>query len=281
MISFKTFFTTFYSYKGGVGRTSSLINTALLKAISGDRVVVLDFDLEAPGITSYVNEIAQKNKKSIDMDTRPGILEYFYDAIEHNCISSLKTNAITCEDLNLKIEGKIWFVGAGNTSDPKYSKKLGALNWAKIFEEKQGALLLENLKRQIETEFDNPDYVFIDSRTGITETGGVCTRYLADLVVMLTSLNEQNIIGTSKIYKAFKKSNISTILVASNVPVGLPWGDNQLFTNRINNFTKTFKAPPDLLIYNYPSLSLVEYLPSWFLYKNKVSTLNKDPLLNS
>lgn len=281
MITFKTFFTTFYSYKGGVGRTSALVNSALLRAISGDRVVVLDFDLEAPGVTSYVNEIAQKNNKNVDLDTRRGVLDYLYDAIENNHVSDLKENSITGEALGLKMEGNIWFVSAGNTSDPEYSKKLGSINWAEIFEKKHGALLLENMKRQIESEFGNPDYVFIDSRTGITETGGVCTKYLADLVVMLTSLNAQNIIGTSRVFKAFKKSDISTILVASNVPVGLPWGDNQLFTTRIENFKNTFKSPPDLLIYHYPSLSLVEYLPAWFKFEKKSSILKEDPLLKS
>ncbi|MGQ3887859.1 KGGVGR-motif variant AAA ATPase [Legionella sp. CNM-1927-20] len=281
MIPFKTFFTTFYSYKGGVGRTSALVNSALLRAFSGDRVVVLDFDLEAPGVTSYLNEIAQKNNKNVDLDTRRGILDYLYDAIENNHVTDLKVNSITGENLGLEMEGNIWFVGAGNTSDPEYSKKLCSINWAEIFEKKNGAILLENMKRQIESEFGNPDYVFIDSRTGITETGGVCTKYLADLVVMLTSLNEQNIIGTSRVFEAFKKSNISTILVASNVPVGLPWGDNQLFTTRIENFKNTFHSLPDLLIYHYPSLSLVEYLPSWFKYEKKSSILKEDPLLKS
>lgn len=281
MIAFKTLFTTFYSYKGGVGRTSSLVNSAILRAIAGDRVVVLDFDLEAPGVSSYVNEIALKNNVKINLDSRPGILDYLYDAIQHGSISEIKKNAITGEDLGLKMKGSIWFVGAGNITDPEYTKKLGCMNWAKIFEEKHGALLLENLKRQIEAEFGGPDYVFIDSRTGITETGGVCTKYLADLVVVLASLNEQNTSGTSRIYQSFKQSKISTILVASNVPVGLPWGDGQLFKTRIDNFSNAFKSPPDLLIYHYPSLSLVEYLPAWFKFEEESAVLNEDPLLKS
>lgn len=281
MIAFKTLFTTFYSYKGGVGRTSALVNTALLRAISGDRVVVLDFDLEAPGVSSYVKELAIKNKKNIDLDSRPGILDYLYEATENNQIPKIRNNAISGADLGLKMDGEIWFIGAGNTTDKEYSKKLGLLNWVEIFEKKQGALLLENLKRQIIGEFNHPDYVFVDSRTGITEIGGVCTRYLADLVVVLSSLNEQNILGTSRIYNAFKESNIATILVASNVPVGLPWGNDQLFTDRIENFTAKFHSRPDLLIYHYPSLSLMEYLPSYFKLKDEGSILNEDPLLKS
>ena len=44
-------FTTFYSYKGGVGRTLALANVAWILANHGfepARVLVIDFDLGAP-----------------------------------------------------------------------------------------------------------------------------------------------------------------------------------------------------------------------------------------
>src|SRR6185295_1485426 len=40
----------FYSYKGGVGRTLLVANTAQFLAMSGRKVVALDLDLEAPGL---------------------------------------------------------------------------------------------------------------------------------------------------------------------------------------------------------------------------------------
>ena len=44
---------TFYSYKGGVGRTMALVNTAVELATNGRKVLIVDFDLEAPGISTY------------------------------------------------------------------------------------------------------------------------------------------------------------------------------------------------------------------------------------
>ena len=41
--------TSFYSFKGGVGRSTALAATALHLAAAGERVVVLDVDLDAPG----------------------------------------------------------------------------------------------------------------------------------------------------------------------------------------------------------------------------------------
>jgi MinD-like ATPase involved in chromosome partitioning or flagellar assembly len=41
---------SFYSYKGGVGRSITLSNVAVLLAQQGNRVVCIDFDLEAGGL---------------------------------------------------------------------------------------------------------------------------------------------------------------------------------------------------------------------------------------
>ncbi len=44
---------TFYSFKGGVGRTQALADVAVLLARYGHRVLMVDWDLEAPGLESY------------------------------------------------------------------------------------------------------------------------------------------------------------------------------------------------------------------------------------
>jgi MinD-like ATPase involved in chromosome partitioning or flagellar assembly len=49
--------TTFYSYKGGVGRTMALANIAVLLARRGLRVLAVDWDLEAPGLDRYFRQV--------------------------------------------------------------------------------------------------------------------------------------------------------------------------------------------------------------------------------
>lgn len=51
------FIYTFYSYKGGTGRSMALANVASLLCRSGKRVLVLDWDLEAPGLEKYLAHI--------------------------------------------------------------------------------------------------------------------------------------------------------------------------------------------------------------------------------
>ena len=47
---------TFYSFKGGVGRSFLLANVATILANWGYRVLCIDFDLEAPGLEHYFSE---------------------------------------------------------------------------------------------------------------------------------------------------------------------------------------------------------------------------------
>src|SRR5450830_2069389 len=62
---------TFYSYKGGTGRTMALSNIAVLLARQQNAtapVLMIDWDLEAPGLHHYFEQ-QQENK--------PGVLELF------------------------------------------------------------------------------------------------------------------------------------------------------------------------------------------------------------
>ena len=52
---------------------------------------------------------------------------------------------------------------------------------------------VETFEPPLETPYD---YVLVDSRTGITEIGGLCVGPLADRLVVITGLNDQNVHGT-------------------------------------------------------------------------------------
>ena len=44
---------TFYSYKGGVGRSMALANVAALLSLLNFKVLCVDWDVEAPGLHLY------------------------------------------------------------------------------------------------------------------------------------------------------------------------------------------------------------------------------------
>jgi hypothetical protein len=61
---------TFYSFKGGVGRTTALTHVAWILALRGRKVVAVDLDLEAPGLSTALQLTPQPDY---------GIVDYFYE----------------------------------------------------------------------------------------------------------------------------------------------------------------------------------------------------------
>lgn len=175
---------TFYSYKGGVGRSMALMNTAAILSAEGMRVLVVDFDLEAPGLDTY--------EPFRELDTSKGIVDFVSKYLETNVSPDVSEYIIEAQlDNDL-----IWFLPAGVHTDSSYSEDLHAIDWKKLYEERSGFLLMEDLKQQWarfqEVGFD---YVLIDSRTGHTDVGGICTRQLPDAVVVMFVPTYQNIDG--------------------------------------------------------------------------------------
>src|ERR1700726_3620327 len=66
---------TFYSYKGGVGRTMALANTANALARRGARVLMVDFDLEAPGMSHFFGKSVRTRQKRASRDALDLLLQ--------------------------------------------------------------------------------------------------------------------------------------------------------------------------------------------------------------
>lgn len=210
----KTKFVTFYSYKGGVGRTLALANTAYYYAMNGKRVVIIDFDLEAPGISS-VQDFKEHIKLHLNNQYKlGGLLELIlaYKDSKNKMAGSLydfySTDPIKTSDFEKG--GEIFIIPAGR-EDNNYYEKLKSFNWDDFFHNKGGNKFFSSLRDKIQFEFDNPDFVLIDSRTGLTDIGGICTLLLPDRVVLFTGLNKQNLKGTKLLIdsiEAYSKSEL-------------------------------------------------------------------------
>jgi MinD-like ATPase involved in chromosome partitioning or flagellar assembly len=205
---------TFYSFKGGVGRTMALVNTGAELARRGRKVLLVDFDLEAPGLSTY--DLLRPEKPS------PGIVEYVTE-FRRTRHSPLVTDFLYEARPVGKKGGKLWVMPAGR-GDADYRRMLNALNWRTLYQDDEGFLLFEDTRLQWEAEL-HPDYVLIDARTGHTDIEGICTRQLADAVVVVFYPNEQNLAGLREVCRHIRaeetsglKKKIRLHFVASNVP---------------------------------------------------------------
>jgi Mrp family chromosome partitioning ATPase len=67
---------TFYSYKGGTGRSMALANVGWLLASSGYRVLLVDWDLEAPGLHRYLHPFLPDPDLARDVGLIDFVLEF-------------------------------------------------------------------------------------------------------------------------------------------------------------------------------------------------------------
>lgn len=195
---------TFYSYKGGVGRSMAVANVAwLLAAKYGKKVLVVDWDLEAPGLHRFFRiEPKQINAGLIDLfETYKARLKEAGGSLPGKLvdISSSLIEVPLTEAVN---GGSLFLIGAGK-QDLDYVKRVNAFDWNEFYDTWHGYGFFEYLKSELKR---TAEIILLDSRTGVTDIGGICTLQLPDIVVLLFALNEQNISGTEFIAESIIKN---------------------------------------------------------------------------
>jgi MinD-like ATPase involved in chromosome partitioning or flagellar assembly len=188
---------TFHSFKGGTGRTMALANVAWILAAAGKKVLVVDWDLEAPGVHHFFEpfldvELVMRRSGVIDMlrEYEDGIVhDKGYVAEDVQRLAAVDAHTIA---VNWDFHGgqlSIMPAGRQNTS---YSPTLGERDWTRFFEELNGADFLEALRDDMRATYE---YILIDSRAGRSDMVDVCTQHLPDVLVACYSLTNQAIEG--------------------------------------------------------------------------------------
>jgi hypothetical protein len=193
---------TFYSYKGGTGRSMAVANVAWLLASSGYRVLAIDWDLEAPGLHRYFEPYL--SDKALQHST--GIVDFVFsfataavsqppntrDASWFVPYSNLLAHAVPVQ-WDFMGAGALDFVPAGR-QDTSYANKVNSFNWQNFYEVLGGGILLEAAKQSLRQVYD---FILVDSRTGVSDTSGVCTVQMPDELVVCFTLNRQSIYGAA------------------------------------------------------------------------------------
>lgn len=188
---------SFYSYKGGVGRTIALIQTAYLLADKGKKVAIIDLDIEAP---SFKNIFKQSIR------SKEGLVNYLYKKMYDIKNDEPLYNLKMVTKLNIGTSGEVYVVPAGEL-DLEYVKMLEGLKEKRIYE---NGYILEFIKEL--TKRYNLDYVLLDSRTGINNWGALSITDIADEVFLLAYPNEENISGTNLILDIIKERKKCTVV---------------------------------------------------------------------
>lgn len=112
------------------------------------------------------------------------ILRYA-SSLDWNFKSDDNNNAVGCLDL----------IPAGRQGS-SYSTRVNSFNWQHFYDRLGGGVLLEMAKERMRAEYD---YILIDSRTGVSDTSGICTVQMPDILVVCFTLNNQSIEGAGAV----------------------------------------------------------------------------------
>jgi Tfp pilus assembly protein PilF len=277
---------TFYSYKGGVGRSMAVLNTGALIASRGFRVLIIDFDLEAPGLS----HLWGKNSNVADQTPPAGVTELLHDAACKQAEADLFT--LTPAELAARYtftyklpaslrkskEASLSIMPSGRLGNgyPALLEKLDLKGLYKDFGEPPAPRSLgQNLILAFKTVLTRSaayDYILVDSRTGHSEEAGICTRDLADHRMVLSGLNTQNVTGTAEfltnLHNTFERAKIP-LRTPDIILSPIPSSEDDLIFRRMYTATDEFKAALgkkpvlELFIPYHPRLALTEqaYVP--------------------
>lgn len=200
---------TFYSYKGGVGRSMALANVGELFYRAGLNVLLVDWDLEAPGLERFFAVDAE------EISGHPGVvdmlLDYKYQLPQKWTGADVQFKKPSDFVIDLypgSRRGRLQLLTSGQRDKANfthYADTVLTFDWKDFYDNYEGEAYFEWLRQQF---FEMADVVLIDSRTGITEMGGVCTYQLADVVVAFCTTNQQSLNGTAKVLSDLQRSEV-------------------------------------------------------------------------
>lgn len=177
----------FHGFKGGAGRTTLLASYALSCARGGKSVVVVDMDLDAPGVGTLL---------SADTDgtiARWGTVDFFLEAPDGHPLGDYFH---VCAQSNLTGSGYINVFPAGRISDD-YLPKLARVDLdarSSIARHPLGLLL--SAIRTME-----PDVILLDGRAGLSPAAGLLLSGIAHLHVLVATASEQSMQGLERVIR--------------------------------------------------------------------------------
>ncbi|MFN0037211.1 MAG: KGGVGR-motif variant AAA ATPase [Saprospiraceae bacterium] len=265
---------TFYSYKGGVGRSLALVNVATLLSKWGKKVLIIDWDLEAPGLENFFAPYLQE----IDWSKQKGVLDFLWakqkkeSAPWQEWVLSFSTK-ISTTPLNLLVSGK---------SNGDYSDQLRAFNVSEFYKKYDGAHVIEDFRKELLATYD---YILIDSRTGVTDFGGICTIQMPDILVILLTATEQGLNGTAKIAEKAQAAHAALPfdrekLLIMPVPSRIDQSEYALTQEWLNKIATRLKpyyedwVPAQIDLNEFIRLIKLPYIP-YFSYGEKLPVIEQ------
>lgn len=205
----------FYSFKGGLGRSTLLASFALQRARAGERVCVIDMDLDSPG----AGRLLAADRDGLIASW--GVVDFL---LEHR-LQDLRFDDYWHRCDRVAGDGEVRVMPSGRL-DSQFADKLARVDLEEVPSADESGIwkLLQRAHRELE-----PDWILLDARTGISEPAGQLLSGIAHLHVLIGSFQEQSWLGLDRVLDRLGRDRILTgrpqaevLLVQAMVPAAEP-----------------------------------------------------------
>ncbi len=216
---------TFASYKGGFGRSTALAATAVGLAASGLRVLVVDLDLEAPGVLTLLPPSGLTDDSS-------GAVVGLVDVL-------LDKEALADAVYPAAVDPGIEVLPAG-TVDASYLEKLSRLDYEALVDPSggEGGPLHRILRVVRDRDYD---IILLDARAGLHDLTGAAINGTPHLVVLFGRDTEESWAGIELILRQIGERRVTSlqgqqdlVLAFGKAPGGAD--TDQTFTDAVRRF---------------------------------------------
>jgi tetratricopeptide (TPR) repeat protein len=203
----------------------ALANVAWILASHGAKVLVVDWDLDSPGLHRYFHPFLDAKLVA----ATPGVIElindYAWEAAKqqgqpddwHRPYAEIWRHAISLSWEHFPAGGTLDYVSAGR-QNRDYSSSFTSIDWDNFYDRLNGGQFIDALREDMKAHYD---YTLIDSRTGLSDIADICTVHLPDILVDCFTLNEQSIEGAASVAKSvdqrYHLRNIRVLPVAMRI----------------------------------------------------------------
>jgi hypothetical protein len=182
----------FYGLKGGVGRSTALAMLAYRLARDGKRVLLIDFDLESPGLSGLL--LPEERVPSF------GLVDWFVeDAVGQG--ESVLCDLVADSPLAAQSTGAIRVAAAMGSGETAYLSKLARV-YADVPSPGGVQRFAQRMLRVVEAleSQEQPDIVLIDSRAGLHDVAAVSIAGLATVALLFATNSPQHWLGYRQLF---------------------------------------------------------------------------------
>ena len=278
---------TFYSYKGGTGRTMALANTAWILASNGYRVLAVDWDLEAPGLHRFFHPFLDLAA----LEATPGLInlitEYQTEVRRpadrerdwHREYARVRPHA-TSLNWSFPKGGSLDFLSAGRRNRD-YQSTVGKMDWDDFYERFKGGQFFDAMRADMRKHYD---YTLIDSRTGLSDIADICTVQMPQVLVVCFTLSDQSIEGASSVARDIEERYGDRNIRILPVPMRIDDGEKEKADAGRSLARKSFTGLPSGMsgeqLAQYWGTVEVPYRP-FYAYEEILATFGDAPNVSS